>query len=72
MSARDFRQYADECLDSAKTAKSDKDRRSFLQLAETWLKAAAQSETANMRGRRPSDLKPSTCWPPSGPKSSST
>ena len=44
MSAKQFREYADECLSSAKTANSDKDRRSFLQMAEIWLKAAAQYE----------------------------
>jgi len=44
MSAKDFREYADECLGWAKTAKSDKDRKSYLQMAETWLRAAAQYE----------------------------
>jgi hypothetical protein len=44
MSAKDFREYADECLGWAKTARSDKDRKSYLQMAETWLRAAAQYE----------------------------
>ena len=65
MSPKDFRECAGECLDWAKTAKSDKERTSFLQLTETWLKAAAEYETEKMRGHRLSDLKPSTCWPPS-------
>jgi hypothetical protein len=40
MSAKEFREYADECLGWAKTAKSDKDRRNFLQMAQAWLEAA--------------------------------
>ena len=40
MSAKEFREYADECLGWAKAAKSDKDRRNFLQMAQAWLDAA--------------------------------
>ncbi len=54
MSAKRYREYADECMGSAKTAKSDKDRRSYLQMAETWLKAAAKFEKARRAGRVPS------------------
>jgi hypothetical protein len=44
MSVHEFRKYADECLASAKTARSDKDRRDFLRMAEAWLQAAALLE----------------------------
>jgi hypothetical protein len=45
-SAKEFREYADECLGWAKAAKSDKERRTFLQMAQAWLEAADLSETA--------------------------
>jgi hypothetical protein len=44
MSAKEYREYADECLDWAKTAKSDKERQIFLQMARTWLEAAVRRE----------------------------
>jgi hypothetical protein len=49
MSVHEFRKYADECLASAKTAQSDKDRRDFLRMAEAWLQAArpARATTAS-------------------------
>ncbi len=37
-----FRENADECLGWAKTARSDRERRIFLQMAEAWLEAAAR------------------------------
>jgi hypothetical protein len=40
VSAKEFREYADECLGWAKTAKSDKERKIFLQMAQAWLEAA--------------------------------
>jgi hypothetical protein len=49
MSAQEFREYADECMRSAKTAKSVKERRDFLQRAEAWLQAADRLETARRR-----------------------
>jgi hypothetical protein len=45
VSAKEFREYADECLGWAKTAKSDKERKTFLQMAQAWLEAADLSET---------------------------
>jgi hypothetical protein len=42
MSVKRFREYADECMGWAKAAKSDKDCRSCIQMAETWLKVAAE------------------------------
>jgi hypothetical protein len=47
--AKEYRELADECLGWAKTARADKERRIFLQMAETWLRAARLAEE---RGRR--------------------
>jgi hypothetical protein len=41
MSAAKFREYAAEHLDSAKTAKSERERQTFEQMARAWLEAAA-------------------------------
>ena len=41
MSATEFREYAAEHLAWAKTAKSDKERQIFEQMAQAWLEAAA-------------------------------
>ncbi len=51
-SAKDCRQLGAECLQWAKAAGGDKDRLSFLQMANSWLYAAA-----NLEGRltRPSN-----------------
>ena len=38
--AKQYRELADECLAGAKTARTDKERRAFLQMAEAWLRAA--------------------------------
>jgi hypothetical protein len=43
-SAQDFRDYADECLSWAKTAKSDHERRIFRQMARTWRNIARLTE----------------------------
>jgi hypothetical protein len=40
MSAKEYREYADECMRSAKTSTLVKDSREFLQKAEAWLQAA--------------------------------
>jgi hypothetical protein len=41
---KEYREYAQECLDWAKTAKSDKEREIFLQMARTWPEAARGAE----------------------------
>jgi hypothetical protein len=51
MSPHEFRGYADECLEWAKTTKSDKERRDFLQMAEAWIKAAALLEHRSLSAR---------------------
>jgi hypothetical protein len=40
LSSKDYREFADECLGWAKSARSDRERRVFLEMAESWLKAA--------------------------------
>jgi hypothetical protein len=42
--AQDYRDYADECLGWAKTAKSDQERRIFRQMAATWWNIARLTE----------------------------
>jgi hypothetical protein len=41
----EFRVFAKECLDWAKTAKSDNERDIFLQMEQFWLEAAMRSES---------------------------
>ncbi len=43
-SAEEFRAYARECLDWAKTARSERERGIFMQMAEGWLDAARRLE----------------------------
>ena len=40
MSAKEYREYADECMRSAKNSTLVKECREFLQTAEAWLQAA--------------------------------
>jgi hypothetical protein len=42
VSAKEYREFADECMGWAKTARSDQERQIFLQMAQTWLWAAAR------------------------------
>ena len=44
-SVREFQTFADECLGWAKTAKSDREREIFLQMAETWIRAAILADS---------------------------
>jgi hypothetical protein len=43
-SAKEFREYADECMDWARTARSERERAIFLEMAQTWMAAAARLE----------------------------
>ena len=52
MSAKKFREYADECMRSAKMAKSVKERRDFLRKAEAWLRTADLSRPHHPVGQR--------------------
>jgi hypothetical protein len=38
--AADYRQFAQECIDSARDAPSESARQQFLDLAQLWIKAA--------------------------------
>ncbi len=40
LSAKEYCELADECLGWARIAKSDNERRIFLQIAEAWFEAA--------------------------------
>jgi hypothetical protein len=44
-SVEELRAYADEHLGWAKTARTDRERNIFLQMAKTWLEAAAQVDS---------------------------
>lgn len=44
MSPKELREFAEECREWAKSARSDQERRIFLQMARTWLEVAAWSE----------------------------
>jgi hypothetical protein len=44
VSSKEYREFVDECLGWAKTARSDQERRIFLQMAETWATAAELAE----------------------------
>ena len=43
-SSKECREFADECMGWAKTARSEREQRIFLQMAETWLCAAMMAE----------------------------
>jgi hypothetical protein len=40
----EYRQYAEECLESARTATSEDERKQFLDLAKMWMTAAQQMD----------------------------
>ena len=42
VSAKEYREFADECMGWAKTARSNQERQIFTQMARTWLWAAAR------------------------------
>jgi hypothetical protein len=49
VSSKQYREFADECMHWAKTARSDREKRIFLQMAETWLKAAVVADRREQR-----------------------
>ena len=55
MSATEFRENADECMDRASTARSDRERAIFLQMAETWLQAATLASRRARPAKSPID-----------------
>ena len=46
-SVEELRANADECLDWARTARTEREREIFLQMARAWLEAAARREDAS-------------------------
>jgi hypothetical protein len=48
--ADEYRQYAQECIDSARSATSDAMQTQFLELAQLWLTAAVQAELRKGNG----------------------
>jgi hypothetical protein len=40
--AEDYRRFADECFRSARVAKTEAERKTFLDMAKIWTKAAAK------------------------------
>jgi hypothetical protein len=52
LSAKEYRELADECFGWARTAKSDKERRIFLQMAEAWLEVAARRVAQNQSNKK--------------------
>jgi hypothetical protein len=45
--AAEYRQYAQECMDSARAANSEEVRTQFLELAQLWLASATALELGN-------------------------
>jgi hypothetical protein len=54
-SAKELRANADECLDWARTARTDRERQIFLQMARAWLEAASRREGASRLAQAPGD-----------------
>jgi len=52
----DYRQYAHECMDSARAANSEAVRTQFLELVQLWLAAAAELDLRQNDKREPSGL----------------
>ena len=49
--SKEYREFADECLGWAKTARGDRERRILLQMAETWRRLAEQAESSQKPDR---------------------
>ena len=59
MSSKEYREFADECLHWAKTARSDREKRIFLQMAETWMlssRSRGSSRTAESHGKQTTEF----------------
>jgi len=50
--ADEYREKADECYRMANEAKTEADRIALLELAKTWLEAAARAEEADRAARQ--------------------
>jgi hypothetical protein len=56
--SKEYREFAGESLDWARTAHSDRERQIFLQMARTWLAAAAQADLRNRPVGAPDAIDP--------------
>ena len=65
MSAKEYREYADECIRSARNSTSVKECRDFLQTAEAWLHAAdlLQAEPRRKVDAQPDGVLTFRAWP---------
>jgi hypothetical protein len=65
MSAKKYREYADECIRSARNSTSVKECRDFLQTAEAWLHAAdlLQAESGRKVVAQPDRVLTFRAWP---------
>jgi hypothetical protein len=50
MSAKEYRDHAAECMGWAKTARSDQERVTFLEMAQAWIQAAIVAERKSPSG----------------------
>ena len=50
MSAKEYRDHATECMGWAKTARSDQERVTFLEMAKAWIQAAVVAERKSASG----------------------
>jgi hypothetical protein len=48
-----FRQFADECLEWAQRARSERERKQFLEMAKVWMTAAQQLDDGTTRTNAP-------------------
>jgi hypothetical protein len=48
-SASEYQKHADECFGWARTARSERERLIFIQMAETWLRAAFVAATVESK-----------------------
>jgi hypothetical protein len=62
MSSKEYREFADECMHWAMTARSDREKRIFLQMVEAWLQAADIAERRERRGGTGSNPAESQGW----------
>jgi hypothetical protein len=57
-SAAEYRAYAEQCIESAKTAQSQETRDALLEMARVWVDAAHQSDRLRATQRT---IKPEPC-----------
>jgi hypothetical protein len=48
---QEYRHFAEECLRWARDAKSEEERKAFLDMAHTWTQAAVCEDSARVPGR---------------------